>query len=91
MNKSDLPAIDPVAAHELEEAMYTAINQPIRQILERAARDGSARVPDADLIAGMFISMVGTVDMIRADWNPKTKGEMVDVLLDSWVNGLRRQ
>jgi len=47
-------------------------------------------VPDADLIAGMVIGMVGAIDIIKGTWNPKTKTEMVDILLESWVNGLRR-
>jgi len=90
MSKSDLPAIDPLVAYELEEEVYVALNLPIREILERAHESGKAVVPDADLIAGMVIGMVGAIDIIKGTWNPKTKTEMVDILLESWVNGLRR-
>lgn len=90
MSRSDLPAIDPAAAYELEEVLYTALNLPIRAILERAVEHGAARIADTDLIAGMFIGMVGAIDIIKVEWNPKSKREMVDVLLDSWINGLRK-
>ncbi|MBC8099236.1 MAG: TetR/AcrR family transcriptional regulator [Armatimonadetes bacterium] len=90
MNKSDLPAIDPAAAFEIEEAIYTAVHLPIREILERAAQTGQAVIVDADLIAGMFVAIVASIDIIKPGWNPKTKLEMVDILLDSWINGLRR-
>ena len=91
MNKSDLPAIDSAAALDIENAIYEAVNLPIRQILEDAAQGGQAVVPDADLIAGMFISLVGTVDLIKPAWNPRPKKEMMDILFDSWMTGLQRK
>lgn len=91
MNKSDFPAIDSAAALDIENAIYEAVNLPIRQILEDAAQSGQAVVPDADLIAGMFISLVGTVDLIKPAWNPRPKKEMMDILFDSWMTGLQRK
>jgi len=89
MNKSDLPAIDAGSAFELEEEIYESVNLPIRLILERAVGQGKAQVADTDLIAGVFVSMVSSIDIIKGAWNPKSKIEMVDLLLESWVQGLR--
>jgi TetR/AcrR family transcriptional regulator, cholesterol catabolism regulator len=89
MSKSDLPALDRTAAEALEEQIYEAVNLPIRQILERAHDQRQANVPDADLIAGIFVGMVSALDVIKTSWNAKSRTEMVDALLDSWINGLR--
>lgn len=91
MSKSDLPAIDPTVAFDLEERIYAAVNLPIRQILERADAEGKAHVPDCDLIAGIFIGMVSSIDVIKAGWNDKSKTEMIDVLIHTWVHGLARK
>jgi TetR/AcrR family transcriptional regulator, cholesterol catabolism regulator len=91
MSKSDLPAIDPATAHEIEEEIYSAVNLPILTILEKAHAQGKANVPDSDLIAGIFVGMVASIDVIKSAWNQKSKTEMVDVLIDSWVNGLRQE
>ncbi|MDX1995313.1 MAG: TetR/AcrR family transcriptional regulator [bacterium] len=91
INKADLPAINPADAAALDEAAYTALNLPIRHILERAVESDAAVVPDLDLIAGIFISMISTIDVISSEWNRKTKSQMADDLIDSWVNGLRRR
>ncbi|MCU0480745.1 MAG: TetR/AcrR family transcriptional regulator [Anaerolineae bacterium] len=88
MSKSDLPSIDSVASFELEEGIYEAVNAPIRQILERANLQGKANIPDCDLVAGIFVGMVSSIDVIKGAWNPKSKMEMVDILIDTWVNGL---
>lgn len=89
MSKSDLPALDRTAAEALEEQIYEAVNLPIRQILERAHDQRQANVPDADLIAGIFVGMVSALDVIKTSWNAKSRTEMVDALVDSWINGLR--
>lgn len=88
MSKSDLPAIDSGASFELEEGIYEAVNAPIRQILERASEQGKANIPDCDLVAGIFVGMVSSIDVIKGSWNPKSKSEMVNILIDTWVNGL---
>ncbi|MDZ4769386.1 MAG: TetR/AcrR family transcriptional regulator [Chloroflexota bacterium] len=90
LSKSDLPAIDPAAALEIEEAIYTSVNLPIKQILDQAAQSGHASIADSDLLAGMLIATVASIDIIKSRWNPRSKIEMVDILLDSWVDGLRR-
>ncbi|MDX2074856.1 MAG: TetR/AcrR family transcriptional regulator [bacterium] len=89
MSKSDLPSIDAQASFELEEGIYEAVNLPIRHILERANEEGKATIPDCDLVAGIFVGMVSSIDVIKGAWNPKSKVEMVDILIDTWVNGLR--
>lgn len=91
MHNSDLPAIDTKSATELEDASYVALNLPIKQILERAVESGEAAATDNDLLAGIFISMISAVHVIKPAWNPRTKHEMADVLVDTWVNGLRRR
>jgi TetR/AcrR family transcriptional regulator, cholesterol catabolism regulator len=91
MHHSDLPTINAQAATELEDASYEALNLPIKRILERAVESGEAAVADADLLAGIFISMISAVHVIKPAWNPRTKHEMADILVDSWVNGLRRR
>lgn len=90
MNKSDLPALDPAAATAIEDAIYQAIHVPLLHILNQAHQSGDAVIRDAELIAGMFVSMTAAVDVIKNEWNPKTKVEMIDTLLESWINGLRR-
>jgi AcrR family transcriptional regulator len=90
MSKADLPAIDAVAAAQMEETIYTAIHLPIRQVLDHAVQRGLANVADTDLVAGVLIGMIAALELIKPAWNPKSKIEMVDILLDSWINGLRR-
>lgn len=89
MSKSDFPAIDTQSAFELEETIYESVNLPIRLILEQADKQGKAEIADADLIAGMFVGMAGSIHIIKEAWNKRSRVEMVDVLLDSWVRGLR--
>ncbi|MEM8531992.1 MAG: TetR/AcrR family transcriptional regulator [Chloroflexota bacterium] len=91
MNKADLPAIEPDVAEEITEYAYQALNLQIREILDRGAASGEAVVPDNELLAGVFISMISTLDIIKTEWNEKTKHEMADVLIQTWINGLHRR
>jgi AcrR family transcriptional regulator len=89
LNKADLPAIHPSSALAITEAAYEALNLPVKKILERAEESGTARVVDADLVAGMFIGMMSMIDVVKSEWNPKTPTQMADLLLDLWLDGLR--
>lgn len=89
MHKSDLPAIDVKYTQELNDAAYLALNLPIKHIFDRALERGEAVAADTDLIAGIFISMISSIDIIRTEWNPKSKQEMADTLIESWVKGLQ--
>jgi AcrR family transcriptional regulator len=91
LSKSDLPAINPHAAHDIDEVAYTALNLPIRQVLENAVRQDEANIPDCDLVAGIFIAMVSAIHIIKSEWNTKTKQAMADTLIEAWVNGLKRR
>jgi TetR/AcrR family transcriptional regulator, cholesterol catabolism regulator len=90
MSKSDLPSIESSFAVELEEAMYESVIFPLHQILQQAHDKSHAQVEDPDLIAGIFVGMVSSIDVIKKSWNKKSKQEMVDVLIESWVKGLRK-
>ncbi len=91
MNKSDLPAIDAHSAQAIDDIAYEALNLPIRHLLENAVAKGDALIPDCDLIAGIFIGMVSTIHIIKSEWNEKTKHQMADTLIESWVNGLKHR
>jgi TetR/AcrR family transcriptional regulator, cholesterol catabolism regulator len=91
LSKSDLPSLEPNAAQHLEDSIYDAINMPIREVLERAHRSGDAVVDDADLMAGLFVGITAATDVIKAEWNSKSKTEMVDSIVSTLVNGLRRR
>lgn len=91
MTNADFPAIDPAAALELEDAAYHALNLPLRQVLERAVDQQQAEIADTDLIAGILISAISSIHVIKHEWNTRTRQEMADILIQSWVNGLTKR
>jgi AcrR family transcriptional regulator len=91
MSASDLPAIDAQVATEIEETIYESVNLPIRHILENAVAQNRAQIADCDLIAGVFVSMIASLDVIKGDWNPRSKTEMAEILIHSWVQGLGKR
>jgi TetR/AcrR family transcriptional regulator, cholesterol catabolism regulator len=91
MSNSDLPSLESDVAQHLEDSIYVAINLPIKEILDRAHQSGDAVVDDADLMAGLFVGITAAMDAIKPEWNSKNKHEMVNSVVATLVNGLRRR
>ncbi|NJL96041.1 MAG: TetR/AcrR family transcriptional regulator [Anaerolineae bacterium] len=84
----DLPEIHPETVHMLDEESFAALFVPILGIFAAAQASGQIELEDPDLVAGMFLGMINNLHMVKAEWNPRSKHQMAEMLIRLLARGL---
>jgi len=88
--RSDLPAIDPTAAHRLISLSLETLRMPIAAAVRNAARKGQVNVADPDFAAMGLVALLQSVHnippMFMGDTEARVQAAIAsaDMLLDGW-------
>lgn len=86
--QSDMPAISESAAEQLRVIIFSALMQPLEAIFREALGNDPLRRERSVTYAGMFFSLIEGIDNLPAHYVQGSKHELVDIMLDVFVNGL---
>lgn len=85
---SDLPAINPAVAIELENRAYVALLLPIENILMQASVRGEIAHPHLANIAGAVLSAIEGLHAIPSDYLEVSRLDMAKELIDVFIRGI---
>jgi AcrR family transcriptional regulator len=89
MIESDTHEIDQAHASRLMNLAYDALRMPLVEVLRKAQDAGIINVPDLDLTAMAFVSLIGSVHHIPREYGKATRAkvarQLVDMLLNGWL------
>lgn len=87
--KSDMHAISPEHAGRLMKSGYEALLLPIQRVFVAAHEAGHIRLPDPDLLAGSFLSIVAGIHNAPVEHHRQSRYEMAVDMIDVLLDGLR--
>ena len=91
LNDADLPEIEPAHAARLSDMALTSLILPLLQALEQAQQRGEIDHPDLRLIAGGLLGMIESLFAVPTPALKQSRQEMAHVLIDAFLDGLRRR
>ena len=89
MLQSDMAQISEEAAAKLKEIIFSSLILPLNMVLRDALADNPEKLQRSLTIAGMFYSLIEGIDSLPASYVKGTKAELVEVVLDVFINGLK--
>lgn len=89
MLQSDMHAISDTAAEQLRIVILESLLAPLASIFRDALADNPTKQRHSVTLAGMFLSLIEGVDNLPTRFMVGSKQELVDVVLDLMINGLR--
>lgn len=89
MLQSEMPAISPTSAEQLRVIVFASLLQPLERVLRPALAANPRKREHSAALAGMFLTLVEGVDNLPPDYVKGSKLELVDMVLDLFVNGLQ--
>jgi AcrR family transcriptional regulator len=89
MLQADMSQISAEAATKLKETIFASLLLPINDILRDALAENPAKLQRSLTIAGMFYSLMEGIDNLPASYVSGPKTELVDFVLDVFINGLK--
>lgn len=89
MLQADISQISAEAAIKLKETIFASLLLPINDILRDALAENPAKLQRSLTIAGMFYSLMEGIDNLPASYVSGPKTELVDFVLDVFINGLK--
>ena len=89
MLQADMPQISVEAAAKLKEIIFASLLLPVNEVLRDALANNPAKLQRSQTIAGMFYSLIEGIDSLPASYMHGTKAELVEVVLDVFINGLQ--
>lgn len=89
MLQSDMPLISEAAAEKLRLIVFAALLKPLERIFSDALLADPVKRQRSVTLAGMFISLIEGIDNLPPAYVQGTKRDLVDVVLDLLVNGLK--
>ncbi len=88
MAHSDMPEIAEEHAQRLMQMAFDSLLRPIVGIFQRAYESGVSHSPETILLAGAFISVIGSIHDLPAQFTRQPKSAMADTLIDVFLYGL---
>jgi AcrR family transcriptional regulator len=89
MYQADMPEIGQAQAEQLMALAYNSLRLPIGAAITSAVVAGIIVVPDVDLAAMAFVSLVGSVHAIPLEYRTTPLivlgKQLADMLLDGWI------
>jgi AcrR family transcriptional regulator len=89
MLQADMSQISAEAAIKLKEIIFASLLQPLNEVLRVALADNPEKLQRSLTIAGMFYSLIEGIDNLPASYVTGTKAELVEIVLDVFINGLK--
>jgi TetR/AcrR family transcriptional regulator, cholesterol catabolism regulator len=89
MLQADMSQISAEAAIKLKEIIFASLLQPLNAVLCVALADNPEKLQRSLTIAGMFYSLIEGIDNLPASYIKGTKPELVEIVLDVFINGLK--
>ena len=91
MFTSDMPALSEASATHLMEVSSRALFTPLEGLFERGVAEGEIQVPSTELMAGLLLAMVGSIQSSLDEWfTQTTRLKMVDDMIDVMLHGIKR-
>ena len=89
MLQADMSQISAEAAVKLKEIIFASLLLPLNAVLQVALAHNPEKLQRSLTIAGMFYSLIEGIDNLPASYIEGTKEELVEVVLDVFINGLK--
>jgi hypothetical protein len=88
MTRSDIPALSPDAASELEQLTYETILKPLEAVLQQAHSRGEIITSDFALVAGGILGMIQSLFSVPEYAVRPSREQMGRDLVDAFLNGI---
>jgi AcrR family transcriptional regulator len=89
MSQSDMPAISEHEAIRLSTIAYESLLVPVGSIFRRAYEQGQIRINNFNLLSGSLIAIVQGIHNLESRNVRQPKTELVHIMLDALLNGIR--